>query len=55
MQMILNSLTPISKAEICKILPDISPSTVEAVLGAMVRDRRIERIGAARATKYIRK
>lgn len=52
---ILNSLTPISKAEICKILPDISPSTVEAVLGAMVRDRRIERIGAARATKYIRK
>lgn len=52
---ILNSLTPISKAEICKILPDISSSTVEAVLGAMVRDRRIERIGAARATKYIRK
>lgn len=33
----LNGLTPISKAEICKILPDISPSTVEAILGAMIR------------------
>ena len=30
---VLNSLTPISKAEICNILPDISPTTVEAVLG----------------------
>lgn len=29
---VLNSLTPISKAEICRIHPDISPTTVEAVL-----------------------
>ena len=28
---VLNSLTPLSKAEICKILPDVSPTTVEAV------------------------
>ena len=27
---VLNSLTPISKAEICEILPDVSPTTVEA-------------------------
>lgn len=33
---VLNSLTPISKADICQILPDVSPTTVEAVLGAMV-------------------
>lgn len=52
---VLNSLTPLSKAEICQILPDVSPSTVEAVLGDMVRDGRIKRIGAARATRYIRK
>lgn len=52
---ILNSLTPISKVEICKILPDVSPTTVEAVLGAMIRDGKIKRIGAARATRYIRK
>ena len=37
---ILNSLTPLSKAEICKILPDVSPTTVEAVLGAASRSAR---------------
>ena len=42
---ILNSLTPLSKAEICGILPDVSPTTVESVLGAMVREGRIEKSG----------
>jgi hypothetical protein len=52
---VLNSLPPISKAEICRILPDVSPSTVEAVLGAMIRNGSIKQIGAARAARYIRK
>ncbi|MEA4969920.1 MAG: Fic family protein [Candidatus Pelethousia sp.] len=52
---VLNSLTPLSKAEICKILPDVSPSTVEAVLGVMVKDGLIQRLGEARASRYIRK
>ena len=51
---VLNSLTPISKAEICKILPDVSPTTVEAVLGEMVRAGAAKRIGSGRASKYIR-
>ncbi|MBN2853779.1 MAG: Fic family protein [Clostridia bacterium] len=51
---ILNSLTPLSKAEICKILPDVSPTTVEAVLGVMIKDGKIKRIGEARASRYIR-
>lgn len=51
---VLNSLTPISKAEICDILPDVSPTTVEAVLGTMVRDGVIRKIGTARNVKYIR-
>lgn len=51
---VLNSLTPISKTEICSVLPDVSPTTVEAVLGAMVRDGRIQIIGNGRNTKYIR-
>lgn len=51
---IMNSLTPISKIEICNILPDVSPTTVEAVLGTMVRDGRIKHIGNSRATKYMR-
>ena len=51
---VLNSLTPISKAEICQILPDVSPTTVEAVLGKMVKDGQIRRIGQFRSSKYIR-
>lgn len=51
---VLNSLTPISKAEICEILPDVSPTTVEAVLGAMVKSGSIKRIGQARNTRYIK-
>ena len=42
---VLNSLTPISKSEICKILPDVSPTTVEAVLGQMVKNGSIKKIG----------
>ena len=52
---VLNNLLPISKAEISRILPDVSPTTIEAVLGEMVRDGKIERIGAFRSSKYIRK
>lgn len=51
---VMNSLTPLSKSEICKILPDVSPTTVEAVLGAMVKEKKIIRIGSARAAKYIK-
>lgn len=51
---VLGSLTPISKAEICRIHPDISPTTVESVLSAMVRDGRIRKVGAGRSTRYIR-
>lgn len=51
---VLNSLTPLSKAEICKILPDVSATTVEAVLGAMVRTGSVKRIGAGRGTRYIK-
>lgn len=51
---VLNSLTPISKADICKILPDVSPTTVEAVLGSMVRAQQIKQVGAGRMTRYIK-
>lgn len=51
---ILNSLTPLSKAELCQILPDVSPTTIEATLGAMVKKGSIKRIGAGRASRYIK-
>ncbi len=52
---VLNSLLPISKAEICQILPDVSPTTVESVLGKMLRNSQIQKIGNSKATRYIKK
>ncbi|MBQ6518917.1 MAG: Fic family protein [Anaerolineaceae bacterium] len=51
---VLNSLTPISKAEVCGILPDISPTTIETVLGRMVKNGQVKKIGTGRNTKYLR-
>ena len=51
---VLGSLTPISKAEICKILLAVSPTTVEAVLGVMVKSGSIKRIGSSRSARYIK-
>lgn len=52
--LILNSSQPISKYEICEKLPDISPTTVEMVLGNLVKNKLIQKIGNGRSTKYIR-
>ena len=52
-QTVLNSVLPVSKAEICDILPDVSPTTVEAVLGRMIKDGAIKKMGQARATRYV--
>ena len=51
---VLNSFTPLGKSDICAMLPDVSPTTVEAVLGAMVRGGLIRRLGGGRGTKYIK-
>lgn len=50
---VLNSLKPLSKSDICKILPDVSPTTVEAVLGEMVKNGSIRSIGSGRSSRYI--
>jgi len=51
---VLNSLLPISKVEISYFLPDVSPTTIEAVLASMVKNGAIKKIGEARNTKYIK-
>lgn len=53
-EMVLQSETPISKAEICAALPEVSPTTVEAALGVMVRTGRAKKVGATRAARYIK-
>ena len=52
-QTVLNSILPVSKSDICDILQDVSPSTVEAVLGKLVKTGAIMKLGQARATKYV--
>jgi Fic family protein len=50
---VLNSQLPITKQEICYILPDVSPTTVEAALAEMVKARQIEKVGTGRSVKYV--
>lgn len=52
---VLNSVLPISKSEICKILPDVSPTTVELVLSQMLKSKKIDKIGIEKNTHYLRK
>jgi len=52
---VLNSLLPISKQEVCYVLPDVSPTTVEAALAAMVRNKAVEKVGVGKNTKYIKR
>ena len=52
-QTVLNSVLPVSKSEICDILKDVSPTTVESVLGKMVKTGSVIKLGQARATKYV--
>ena len=53
-----NKITKTSRIEetvLNSVVPDVSPTTVEAVLGKMVRENKITRIGIARNSKYIKK
>jgi len=52
---VLNSLLPISKQEICNILLDVSPTTVEMVLGQMVKKQLVDKVGTGRKTKYLKR
>ncbi len=47
------SLAPMSKRDLCAVLPDVSPTTVEAVLGAMLKAGKIQRIGQGKGTQYL--
>ena len=49
---ILNAITPLSKNEIHDILPEVSITTIELVLGKMLKMGKIVKIGSARSTRY---
>ena len=50
---LMNSYTPLSKAEIAKILPDVSPTTIESVLGKLNKSGQIRKVGSGYNTKYL--
>jgi len=52
---VLNSLLPISKAEVSYILLDVSPTTIEATLANMLKHGLIEKLGHSKNTKYIKR
>ena len=52
-QTVLNSVLPVSKMEICEILSDVSVTTIEAVLGKLVKEGKVQKIGQSRSTKYV--
>lgn len=51
---VMDSMVPISKSEICDILIDVSPNTVESVLSKMIKEGKIIRIGTKRTARYRR-
>ena len=53
-ELVLHSPGPISKAEICAALPQVSITTVEAVLGNMVKSGSVRRVGGGRGSRYLR-
>ena len=48
-----DSLTPLSKADIIRRMPDVSVSTVERALKSLLDANTIIKIGSGRATRYI--
>lgn len=51
---LLNSFTPISKKELCNRFPDISVKTIEKVLGEMLKEGSVVKIGTYKNARYKR-
>ena len=51
---VLNSMLPITKKELRFLLPDISETTIERVLAALVKEGKIKKLGSNRSASYIR-
>ncbi len=52
---VLNAFVPISKKEVCDLLIDVSPSTVEVVLAELLKAGKIVKLGTTRNTKYLKR
>ena len=52
---ILESIVPISKADILELLPDVSVTTIEAVLAKLLKENKIYKIGTYKNAKYLKR
>lgn len=52
---LLSAIVPVSKQDLVEKLPDVSVKTIELVLGRMVRENRITKIGTYKDARYMRK
>ena len=52
-RLIMNVSMPISKWEICAFMPDVSESYVELILGNLVKEGKVKRIGANKSSRYM--
>ena len=52
---VLASFIPVSKSEIQDLLPDVSITTIEAVLSKMVKAHQIEKLGSFKNARYFKK
>lgn len=53
--LLLNAIVPVSKSDILNKVPDISVKTVELVLGKMLKEGKIVKIGSYRKARYMKK
>lgn len=51
---LMGAIVPVSKQDIMNKLPDISVKTVELVLGRMLKDKKIKKIGTYKDARYMR-
>lgn len=51
---ILDSIVPVSKADIQDLLPDVSTTTIEAVLAKLIKEEKIYKIGTYKNAKYLK-
>ena len=51
---LLGAIVPISKQDIMEKVPDISVKTVELVLGKMLKEKKIKKIGTFKDARYTR-
>lgn len=52
---VLDSIVPMSKADIQELLPDVSITTIEATLAKLIKEKQIIKIGTFKNAKYLKR